>query len=383
VETIEQYLRLGLRLGRHVDGVVDAYYGPPELAAEIDAAPPKNPRDLVADAEALLADLQDSWLRDQALGLHTFARVLAGDILSYADEVEGCYGIRPTHTDESVFSAAHERLEELLPGDGTLTERHDRWRQSMLVPADRIEPAITAVIEAARAWTRELVDLPDGEGVDLETVRDVAWLGYNSYLGGLRGRVSINVDLPMSAHDLLQVALHEAYPGHQAEHASKEHLLVRGQGRLEESIRLGPTPSSVVSEGIGRLAPRLLLATDPGPVIDAVERTAGVRFDLAQTIAVDEATEPCRWAQVNAALMLHRDGASADETEAYLRRWGVVDDDIAAHLVRFIAAPSSRTYVVNYPAGLQLCAAYVDGDPARLRCLLTEQIRVRDLTAVM
>jgi len=27
----EDYIRFGLRLGRHVDGLVDAYYGPPEL----------------------------------------------------------------------------------------------------------------------------------------------------------------------------------------------------------------------------------------------------------------------------------------------------------------------------------------------------------------
>ena len=29
----ERYLELGLRLGRHVDGLVDSYYGPPELKA--------------------------------------------------------------------------------------------------------------------------------------------------------------------------------------------------------------------------------------------------------------------------------------------------------------------------------------------------------------
>jgi hypothetical protein len=30
----ERYVRLGLQLGRHVDGLVDAYFGPPELAGE-------------------------------------------------------------------------------------------------------------------------------------------------------------------------------------------------------------------------------------------------------------------------------------------------------------------------------------------------------------
>ena len=35
-----RYLRLTLALHRHLDGYVDAYYGPPELKAEVDAAEP-------------------------------------------------------------------------------------------------------------------------------------------------------------------------------------------------------------------------------------------------------------------------------------------------------------------------------------------------------
>jgi hypothetical protein len=42
----EAYLLLGLRLRRHVDGLVDAYYGPEELRRQVDAEP--------AEAEAHL-----------------------------------------------------------------------------------------------------------------------------------------------------------------------------------------------------------------------------------------------------------------------------------------------------------------------------------------
>ncbi|MBA2535864.1 MAG: hypothetical protein H0V20_00330, partial [Actinobacteria bacterium] len=44
---VKRYLRLGLQLGRHVEGIVDAYYGPPELATAVDAEPPVDPRTLV------------------------------------------------------------------------------------------------------------------------------------------------------------------------------------------------------------------------------------------------------------------------------------------------------------------------------------------------
>src|SRR6266516_5754096 len=115
--------------------MVDAYFGPRELAAAVDAAPPVEPRTLVAETETLLAELEAGWLRDQVAGLRTYAGVLAGEARSYADEVEGCYGVRPAYTDEAVFAAAHDRLAELLPGDGPLAERYKRWRDSMLVPA--------------------------------------------------------------------------------------------------------------------------------------------------------------------------------------------------------------------------------------------------------
>src|SRR6266487_4412355 len=85
----QRYLRLGLQLGRHVEGIVDAYCGPPEPAAAVEAAPPVNPRTLVAAAEALLDELEDGWLHDQVVGLRTYAGVLAGESASYADEVEG------------------------------------------------------------------------------------------------------------------------------------------------------------------------------------------------------------------------------------------------------------------------------------------------------
>ena len=375
----ERYLRLGLQLGRHADGIVDAYFGPPELAAAVQAEAPVDPRALVADAEALLDELDDGWLRDQVAGARTYAGVLAGEPISYADEVEGCFGVRPAYTDEAVITAAHERLEELLPGDGTPAERYERWQKSSLVPPDRVEGLMAAVIEEARAWTRRLVDLPDGEGVAVEIVRDRPWWASCDYLGDLRSRVALNADLPMSAFDLLALALHETYPGHHTEAACKEQLLVRGQGLLEETLALVPTPQTLVSEGIGVLAPYVLLEGDGGAALAALLHDAGVELDLAHALAVSRAHDPCRWAEVNAALLLHEDGASHADAQAYLTRWALEAPEWAAHLVRFMTEPTQRTYIVTYSAGRELCGSYVAGDPGRFERLLTEQVRVREL----
>ena len=154
---------------------------------------------------------------------------------------------------------------------------------------------------------------------------------------------------------------------------------MRGQALLEETIVMVPTPQSLVAEGIAVLAPSVLLEGDGGPALAALVHDAGIEFDLAHALAVRRAAEPCRRAELNAALMLHDAGASEDEAHAYLEHWGLNTPELATHLIRFLNEPTSRTYIVNYTAGRDLCRAYVAGDPERFRRLLTEQVRVRDL----
>jgi hypothetical protein len=375
----ERYLVLGLQIGRHVEGVVDSYYGPPELAAAVAAEAPVDPTALVSAAEELLAELEDGWLRDQVAGLRTYVGVLAGESRAYADEVEGCYGVRPERTDEAVFAAAHERLEELLPGEGPPGERLERWETSIRIPSGKAEETVAGVIEEARAQTRGLAALPEGEGVVLQTVHDVPWMAFCEYQGALQSEISVNLDLPLSALNLLVVAMHETYPGHHTEACCKEDLLVRRRGMLEETISLVPTPQSLVAEGIATLAPGLLLEGNDGPALAAITRSADVELDLAHALAVEEARRPLRWAEVNAALMLHEDGATEADVHSYLVRWGLLTPQLANHLIRFLKQPTSRSYVVTYPAGRRLCEAYVAGDPGRFRRLLTEQVRVGDL----
>jgi hypothetical protein len=378
---VDRYIRLGLQVGRHVDGIVDAYFGPAELSEAVEAEPPVEAHVLVADAEALLDELDEGWLRDQVVGLRTYAGVLAGESLSYADEVEGCYGVRPTFTEETVFEASHERLEELLPGDESLAERYQQWQKSTRVPVDRVQETLAAVIEEARVWTRRLVDLPEGEGVDLEIVRDKSWIAFCGYLGNLRSHVAVNVDLPMSAIELLRLAIHETYAGHHAERCSKEQRLVRERGLLEETLVLVPTPQALVAEGIAELAPELLLDGEGGSTLAGVVHDSGIEFDLVHARAVERAAEPLGWVEVNAALMLHEQRAGEAEVHAYLERWGLLTAQLASHVIRFLKAPTSRSYVLNYPAGRKLCRSYVSGQSGGFRRLLTEQVRVGDLLA--
>ena len=72
---------LGAYRGHHiVNGkYAMAYFGPAELAAAVEAAPPVEPHALLAGADALLDELEDGWRRDQLLGLRPYTGVLAGE----------------------------------------------------------------------------------------------------------------------------------------------------------------------------------------------------------------------------------------------------------------------------------------------------------------
>ena len=381
--TVERYLMLGLRLGRHVDGLVDAYYGPSELQERVGEEELVGAPQLVADADALLAGLEDGWLRDQARGLRTYAGMLAGERLSYADEVEGCYGVRPALGDEAVYAAAHERLDALLPDGDSLLDRYTRWRESEAVPAERIVPLVAGVVAILRDRAASIIELPEGEGLELEAVHDEPWWAFNFYEGNLRSRVVVNVDTLTTTDDLTELAAHEVYPGHHTERTVKEQLLVRERGLLAEAIQLVPTPQSLVAEGIAETGPGLVLDDATRAALSELFERERLPWDPRRGWEIREARTPLRAVGLDAALLLHEEGASEDEARDHVERWALSTPSQAAQTVRFATDPTWRAYPVTYSAGRRLCGAYVAGDPARFRRLLTEEVRVGELLAAV
>ncbi len=136
-DLVTRYLTLGLDLSRHLDGMLDAYYGPADLQADIDAGEPRPLPALADDARQLIADLDAApvgaepagagldaarrrWIRAQVVGLRTVAAKLGGEAIAYEDEVEWCYGVRPVSVPDDELADAHRRLDAVLPGVGPL-----------------------------------------------------------------------------------------------------------------------------------------------------------------------------------------------------------------------------------------------------------------------
>jgi hypothetical protein len=314
--------------------------------------------------------------------MHTVASRLAGEEISYSDEVERTYGIRPTFTPEEEFTAAHEELDRLLPGDGPLAERYQAWREGDAVPSEVLPAAFDGICADLRERTQAALGLPDGEAIDVEIVEDEPWAAFNYYEGGLHSRIAVNVDLPVASVFVGELAAHETYPGHHTEHAWKERLLLRDRGFLEASIILTGAPESLVSEGIAEIGADVLLG--PG----GVERVAadvlarhGIELDAELAHRVWSAVEGMEGIGVNVALLVHERDMSDEEAIEYLMRWGLRSRPHAQKSLAFVQDPTWRAYVATYSDGWRVCQSYVGGDLERFRRLLTEQLTPADLVA--
>lgn len=391
------YILLALRLDQHIPGLVDGYFGPADLKAQVDMEQLRSPSRLRDDAAALRARLPAEvvepdrldWLDAQLTSLETQAAILGGEVVPYLEQVSHYFAFHPPRRADEDFADAAARIDDLLPGDGSLADRLAAWDERLVIGVDRLPDVVDWLVARYRERAAGLFGLPDGEDLRVSLVTDQPWSGYNWFDGGLRSRVDLNTDLPVRATDLIHVVAHETYPGHHLEHAWKEADLVGARGRMEASILLINTPECLISEGladvgVGFVAPEeelvetlieifelggLDAGRDPAMARDTAERSVALMTPRRVLIPI----------RGNAAILRHADGRSHDEVLDYLISVGRFTPAVAAKRLEFIEHPLWRTYVFVYAEGEALLQRWLGAvspadRPARFERLLHEQL---------
>ncbi|HEX3557279.1 MAG TPA: hypothetical protein VIA62_28970 [Thermoanaerobaculia bacterium] len=369
----ESYVKLVLAVGQHDADYVDAFYGPPEWRSEAEAH--KRPlTEIRAEAETLIATisghpasgddlerLRHAYLLRQLQSMVARIDFLSGKRMSFDEESKALYdAVAPT------YGAAHfqqilDRLETAVPGEGTLPERVEAFRQRFVIPRDRLDAVFKAAIDECRRRTAQHVELPAGESFVVEYVTNKSWSGYNWYKGGYHSLIQVNTDLPIFVDRAVDLACHEGYPGHHVYNALLEQHLVRGRGWPEFSIYPLFSPQSLIAEGTANFGIEVAF---PG-----VERTAFERERLYPLAGLDPATA-ARYAEVrdllqqlgyagNEAARGYLDGKlSRQDAEAWLVRYALMSPERAAQRVRFIE--QYRSYVINYNLGQDVVREYIE-----------------------
>ena len=391
------YVALILEIGEREPGYVDAYYGPPEWQAAAKAAPRTVPQ-LVEGAAGLTGRLHAVSGRGAApavvqrrkyLLAHVSAasarlRMLSGETMSFADEAEALFGIRPELLPLSAYDPILAEVEALLPGEGSLTDRVTAFKSHYVISRDRLQVVMDAAIAECRRRTVQHIALAANERFTLSFVGDKPWSGYNYYLGDAASRIEINADFPIHTERAIDLGCHEGYPGHHVYNALLEQTFVRERGWVEMSVYPLFSPMSFVAEGSANYGIDLAF---PGEEGTRYERE--VLFPLA---GLDPSTAD-RKAQLGALTrrLARAEYTIADdylagriETAEAIRRlmkYTLADEAKATQRLRFI--DTYRSYIINYGLGRDVVQAWVERQgPDHWRgmeTLLSSQILPADL----
>ncbi|GAA1260907.1 DUF885 domain-containing protein [Saccharothrix xinjiangensis] len=366
---VREYLLLGLRLGKLAPGLVDSFTGDRALRRRVDDEPRPHPANLADRAAVLRRELarvddlepvRHRFLEAHLTAVETTARKLAGVRVGFVDEVRAYFqvDVAPGHPD--TYRRAHEELDGLLPGDGSLAARLADHRALDEVPPRLLSPAVHALSSALRDRVRERYGLPPGEVVEYEVVTDKPWSGFNYYLGGFRSRVAVNADLGHRVSNLPHLVAHESYPGHHTEHCRKEVGLVGERGHAEQALFLINTPQCLMAEGMAELGLHAAVGPGWGRWTEEIVADLGLRVDGELTERVEGALAGLLTVRQDAALMLHDRRAHPDDVVDFLRRWLLVPERRARHMLRFLGDPLWRAYTTTYVEGVRLIRAWLD-----------------------
>ncbi|RMH02467.1 MAG: hypothetical protein D6706_00025 [Chloroflexi bacterium] len=382
------YLRLVLEINKHIEGYIDAWYGPDDLKAEVNATPKKEPAALLHDVAALQASIptddpnRHAWLVAVLRAIECTVRMLNGETFDYLDEVQRIYDIQPQKVDEKLFEEAHKILDTLLPGTDSLAERLEKRRKLYAVPAHKLMSMLDLARTETRRRTLELVDLPPGETVEVRLTRNQPWSAYNWYLGNGRSLIEFNTDIQPDARSLLALFAHEGYPGHHTEATLKEKLLYHEKGYAEQAAALLHSPSAVIAEGIATTAIEIIFpnSTHYHWTIEHILPQADLSPDAndsAETLQkLGEASRWLRYVSGNAAILYHTGQLNETETIEYIQTYALASVERARKSFSFITHPLFRSYIFTYTQGYELiqqAAQNGNKKPIFLR-LLKEQI---------
>lgn len=378
-----EYVTLVLAMGEHDPTYVDAYYGPEawrkaarerelslteisqgasELSTRAVAAP--------TGSDDALAPLRGPFLAKQLAAVAARAEMMLGREFSFDQETAALYDATSSPRDQAYFDRILAEIDALLPGDESLPERVQRFRDQFVIPSDRLAPVFDAAIEACRTRTVDHVTLPGNERFTVEYVSDQPWGGYNWYQGDANSLIQINTDLPIYIDRAVDLGCHEGYPGHHTFNALLESRLVRERGWVEFSVYPLFSPMSLIAEGSANYGQKIAF---PGDSRVRFERE--VLFPLAGLDASD-ADRYYQLEELRGRLTYAGNEAARRYLQGQMDREAAVDYLVQNQLVTVDAASKKvdfidryRSYVINYNVGQDLVGAYVErlagDDPER------------------
>lgn len=255
------YLRLGLRIGRHQEDYVDYYYGPPEIKENVDKEPKIHPKQLHKDCSSLQKEVFDQGFdakREIYLEkmLKAMEVTIERDLLkkekrSVEEDFKRQNAMEFRPFEESLLEGLKVGFDEAYGGTGTLSKRMATMRKKRALPKTEVYDACQKGLNIAKKRTQELYPgmLPEEEDIKVIVSSKCEWGAYDWYKGNFKSTMEINSKTAYWT-GLLRIGTHEGYPGHHTAFVVAEEKLYLKKNQFEHAILLYNTPYMIIVEGI-------------------------------------------------------------------------------------------------------------------------------------
>jgi hypothetical protein len=370
----ESYIKLVLSVGLHDPDYVDAYYGPPELRAQVEAeklsleaikesaAVALNQARMLAPAQhEEMAMLRHQYITRQVESLMSRVDILRGEKLSFDEEAQALYDAKPPSYPEEHFKRIVKELGSLLPGEGPIPPRYDKYKADFVIPKEKLDTVFQAAVSESRTRTKRYISLPDQESFIIEYVTGKSWSGYNWYKGNSYSLIQINTDLPIYIDRAVDLASHEGYPGHHVYNALLERHLVRERKWIEFTVYALFSPQSLIAEGTANFGIDMAY---PGPERVAFERevlfpAAGMDgMRAGEYYRIHELVMRLNYAGNEAARGYLNGTMTREQAAEWLVNYALMSPERAMQRTRFF--DQYRSYVINYNLGQDLVKQYIE-----------------------
>lgn len=300
---------------------------------------------LAAEANALAAASGSTWLRVQARALSAAARAADGGELDVEAVVDA---ILPPIED-----AALARLDELLPGPGTLAGRLAAHDAATRLPPKAVRSVAEPLIRLLHGRAVEDLALPAEHRLELEFVE----LNGSSQLSldssSRPPHLRINANAAWTVERLVQAISSETYPGRYLASLMRP-----------PSAEWSPSPQTTVDDGLAMVGREILLADhELAHELERIRRAVGMSWNGDRIVAVGRARDGLAPAYAAAAIASQNEdvrprlaalGSDPATAEALVARWS---DPLerATSIARAAGPPLIRAWLamVGQTTGLQ------------------------------
>lgn len=371
----EKYVRTGLAIGIYDDDFVDAYYGPDSLKPVFKKANQFQKDSFIRAIQSLQLSFKQylktdskeafktraKWISSQLTAFERRVRIFAGEYADFDTEAQELFGVKPPVYQEDYFKEQVKKLEQLLPGKGSIHQRFQDFANRFIIPKNKLDTVFKTAISVSRSRTLQHFKLPAEESFKLEYVTGKSWSGYNWYKGNYSSLIQLNTDTDIFIERVIDVGSHESYPGHHVYNMLLEQQLFKGKGWVEISLYPLFSPQSLIAEGSAnygiemafpgeekvKFAKEVLL-----PIAGLDTTGISLYFDLLSLKG------KLNFVRNEVARSLLNKTMNEAEALRWLMEYGLNNEATARKSIAFIQ--KYRSYVINYNYGMELVKAYIE-----------------------